>query len=65
MEPSTRSGLQDTLNRKLVDFAYNRRFFYLQGVLAFLRVNPAKRFNQPYVFFSGAPVLINHRVNLE
>jgi len=25
------SWLQDTLKRKLVDFAYNRRFFYLPG----------------------------------
>ena len=26
-----RSWLQDTLKRKLVDFAWNRRFFYLPG----------------------------------
>jgi len=28
---SSRSWLQDTLKRKLVDFAWNRRFFYLPG----------------------------------
>jgi len=36
------------LKRKLVDFAWNRRFFYLPGAcLPFLGVNPAKSFNQP------------------
>jgi len=28
---ASRSWLQDTLQRKLVDFAWNRRFFYLPG----------------------------------
>jgi len=46
--PSIRSWLQDTLKRKLVDFAWNRRFFlFTRRVLAFFRVNPAKSFNQP------------------
>jgi len=42
-----RSWLQDTVKRKLADFAWNRRFFFAGRVLAFFRVNPAKRFNQP------------------
>ena len=29
--PRGRSWLQDTLKTKLVDFAWNRRFFYLPG----------------------------------
>jgi len=43
-----RSWLQDTLKRKLVDFAWNRRFFYLPGACSlFGGGNPAKSFNQP------------------
>jgi len=46
-----RSWLQDTLKRKLVDFAWNRRFFlFTRRVLAFFRVNPAKSFNLPDFF---------------
>jgi len=46
------SWLQDTLKRKLVDFAWNRRFFYFtRRVLAFFRVNPAKSFNRPDFFY--------------
>jgi len=56
-----RSWLQDTLRRKLVDFAWNRRFFYLPGACSPFF---AKSFNQPDFFQSGAPVLIYHRVNL-
>jgi len=45
------SWLQDTLKRKLVDFAWNRRFFlFTRRVLTFFRVNPAKSFNQPGFF---------------
>jgi len=29
--PAARSWLQDTVKRKLIDFAWNRRFFYLPG----------------------------------
>jgi len=47
-----RSWLQDTLKRKLVDFAWIRRFFYLPGACSFFfRVNPAKSFNQPDFFY--------------
>jgi len=47
-----RSWLQDTLKRKLVDFAWNRRFFYLPGGCSpFFRVNPANSFNQPNFFY--------------
>jgi len=47
-----RSWLQDTLKRKLVDFAWNRRFFYLPDkCLPFFRVNPAKSFNQRNIFY--------------
>ena len=47
-----RSWLQDTLKRKLVDFAWNRRFFlFIWRVLAFFRVNPAKSFDQPDFFY--------------
>jgi len=60
---SARSWLQDTLKRKLVDFTWNRRFFFTRRVLAFFRVNPAKSFNQPN-FQSGALVFINRRVIL-
>jgi len=38
-------------------------FLFTRRVLAYFRVNPSKRFNQP-VFLSGAPVLIHRRVNL-
>jgi len=39
------------LKRKLVGFAWNRRFFiFTRRVLAFFRVNPATSFNQPNFF---------------
>jgi len=44
---SSRSWLQDTVKRRLVDFAWNRRFFYLPGACSLFRVYPAERFNQP------------------
>ena len=50
--PECRSWLQDTVKRKLVDFAWNRRFFlFTRRVLAFFRVNPAKSVNQPDFFY--------------
>jgi len=39
-------------------------FLFTRRVLAFFRVNPAKIFNQPDFFLSGAPALIHRRVNL-
>jgi len=39
-------------------------FLFTRRALAFFRVNPAKIFNQPEFFLSGAPVLIHRRVNL-
>jgi len=42
------------LKRKLVDFAWNWRFFYLPGAFfPFFRVNPAKSFNQPIFLNPG------------
>jgi len=63
-EDVARSWLQDPLKRKLVDFAWNRRFFYLPGACSpffgytrlIVLINP--------IFLSGAPVLINHPVSL-
>jgi len=50
-----RSWLQDTLKRKLVDFAWIRRLFlFTRRVLAFFRVNPAESFNQPDFFIRSA-----------
>jgi len=50
-----RSWLQDTLKRKLVDFAWNRRFFlFNRRVLAFFRVNPLKVLINPIVFIRSA-----------
>jgi len=40
-------------------------FLFTRQVLAFFRVNPDKSFDQPDFFLSGAPVLINNRVNLD
>jgi len=54
MSSSCRNWLQDTLKRKLVDFAWNRRFFYLPGAcLPFFRVNLATSCNQPDLFYPG------------
>jgi len=47
-----RSWQQDTLKRKLVDFVWNRRFFYLPSACSpFFRVTPANGFNQPDFFY--------------
>jgi len=60
-----RRWLQDTLKRKLVDFAWNRRFFlFTRRVLAFFGWTRLKVLINPILFFFGAPVLINHRVSL-
>jgi len=64
LDTTRRSWLQDTLKRKLVDFAWNRRFFYLPGACSpFFRVNSASSFNQPDFFIRSA-CLIHRRVNL-
>jgi len=50
-----RSWLRDTLKRKLVDFASNRRFFYLPGAcLPFFGYTWLKFFNQPDFVIRGA-----------
>ena len=53
-----RSWLQDALKRKLVDFAWNRRFFRFFSMYPararLFRVNPANSFNQPDSFFRSA-----------
>jgi len=60
-----RSWLQDTLKRKFVDFAWNRRFFlFTRRVLAFLRIYPAEHFNQPDFFKPGRLFFISRWVNL-
>jgi len=59
-----RSWLQDTLKRKLVDFAWNRRFFYLPGACSpFFGSTRLKVLINP-IFLSGALVFINRRVSL-
>jgi len=50
----TAGWLQDTVKRKLVDFALTVEsaiFLFTRRVLAFFRVNPAKSFNQPNFFY--------------
>jgi len=47
-----RSWLQDTLKIKLVDFRVESAIFlFTRRVLAYFRVNPAKRFTQPDFFY--------------
>jgi len=47
-----RSWLHDTVKRKLVDFAWNRRLFYLPGACS--PFFGSKSFNQPDFFIRGA-----------
>jgi len=50
-----RSWLQDTLKRKLVDFAWNRRFYYLPGAcLPFFGLTRLKVLINPIVFILSA-----------
>jgi len=52
-EPDSRSWLQDTLKRKLVDFAWNWRFFYLAARASLCSGHPATSFNQAHFFNPG------------
>ena len=49
---SCRSWLQHILKRKLVDFAWNRRFFlFTRRVLPFLGSQPSKKFQSTRFFY--------------
>ena len=55
-ETEGRSWLQDTVKRKLVDFALNRRFFYLPGACSPFFGSTRLKVSINLIFISGALV---------
>ena len=45
------SWLKDSVKRKLVDFAWNRRFFYLPGACSFFLGEPGYKFRSTLFFY--------------